>query len=90
MFSAKIDANPETTQEALLLHLKKAGEMTVAQLSALLGVTEMAVRRHLSHLQSKGLGRITTRQAGARQAQLSLSPGGTSRFALSYWFPQFG
>jgi DeoR family transcriptional regulator, suf operon transcriptional repressor len=55
MLSAKLDAKPESTQEALLLHLKKQGEMTVAQLSSLLKITEMAVRRHLSHLQSKGL-----------------------------------
>ena len=55
MLSAKLDAQPETTQEALLLHLKRQGEMTVAQLSALLKITEMAVRRHLAHLQSKNL-----------------------------------
>src|ERR1700722_14166151 len=55
MLGAKLDAGPETTQEALLLHLKSEGEMTVAQLSAALKITEMAVRRHLAHLQSKSL-----------------------------------
>ncbi len=55
MISPKLDSVPHSTQEALLLHLKKQGEMTVAQLSHLLGITEMAVRRHLTHLQSEHL-----------------------------------
>jgi len=55
MLSPQLSATPQNTQEALLWHLKKQGEMTVAQLSILLGVTEMAVRRHLTHLQSSGL-----------------------------------
>lgn len=55
MLSSQLGSVPHNTQEALLLHLKKAGELTVAQLSQLLGITEMAVRRHLSHLQSEDL-----------------------------------
>jgi len=55
MLSPQLNTNPHNTQEALLLHLKKQGEMTVAKLSALLGITEMAVRRHLTHLQGEGL-----------------------------------
>ena len=46
---------PEKTQEALLLYLKRDGEMTVSQLVELLGVTAMAVRRHLAALQKDGL-----------------------------------
>jgi predicted ArsR family transcriptional regulator len=46
---------PEKTQEALLLYLKRDGEMTVSQLCELLGVTSMAVRRHLTALQKDGL-----------------------------------
>jgi predicted ArsR family transcriptional regulator len=46
---------PEKTQEALLLYLKRDGEMTVSQLCQLLGVTSMAVRRHLTALQKDGL-----------------------------------
>jgi predicted ArsR family transcriptional regulator len=54
MLSPQFEASSHNTQEALLLHLKKQGELTVAQLSTLLDITEMAVRRHLAHLQSKG------------------------------------
>jgi predicted ArsR family transcriptional regulator len=46
---------PEKTQEALLLYLKRDGEMAVSQLCELLGVTSMAVRRHLTALQKDGL-----------------------------------
>ncbi len=55
MLSTHLETEPHNTQEALLLHLKRRGEMTVAQLSNVLGITEMAVRRHLSHLQSEHL-----------------------------------
>jgi len=43
------------TQDAVVLHLKRAGEMTVSQLCAALGITSMAVRRHLSGLKRQGL-----------------------------------
>jgi len=46
---------PEKTHEALLLHLKRQGEMTVAELCDALGITSMAVRRHLTGLQNEGL-----------------------------------
>lgn len=46
---------PERTHEAILLHLKRQGEMTVAGLCAALGITSMAVRRHLAGLQNDGL-----------------------------------
>ena len=52
MLNAILNKNPQNTQEALLWHLKRNGEMTVARLSAALDITEMAVRRHLVHLQS--------------------------------------
>jgi predicted ArsR family transcriptional regulator len=55
MLVSKLGHTPEKTQEVLLLHLKRNGEMTVAELCGLLGVTEMAVRRHLSSLQAEGL-----------------------------------
>lgn len=46
---------PEKTQEALVLYLRRDGEMTVSQLVELLNVTSMAVRRHLAALQKEGL-----------------------------------
>jgi predicted ArsR family transcriptional regulator len=55
MLVSKVGQIPEKTQEVLLLHLKRNGEMTVAQLCGLLGITEMAVRRHLASLQHEGL-----------------------------------
>jgi predicted ArsR family transcriptional regulator len=55
MVVSRLGHTPEKTQEVLLLHLKRNGEMTVAELCGLLGVTEMAVRRHLASLQAEGL-----------------------------------
>jgi predicted ArsR family transcriptional regulator len=55
MLQPKLSQAPEKTQEVLLLQLKKNGEMTVSELCAALGITEMAVRRHLSSLQADGL-----------------------------------
>jgi predicted ArsR family transcriptional regulator len=55
MLSSQLKATPQNTQEALLWLLKKRGELTVAQLSESLNITEMAVRRHLAHLQSTEL-----------------------------------
>jgi predicted ArsR family transcriptional regulator len=90
MLSAQLNTNPQNTQEALLWHLKKQGEMTVAQLSALLHVTEMAVRRHLTHLQGSGLveSRLVKQNRGrpnyfyrlGKQAN-TLFPSGTENFA---------
>lgn len=88
--SSKLSANPQSTQEALLWHLKRHGEMTVAKLSELLNVTEMAVRRHLTHLQSNGLveSRLVKQTRGrpnyfyrlGKQAS-ALFPSGTSNLA---------
>ena len=46
---------PEKTQDALLLYLQRRGELSVSDLCELLGITSMAVRRHLAHLQAEGL-----------------------------------
>ncbi|HEY9712309.1 MAG TPA: MarR family transcriptional regulator [Chroococcales cyanobacterium] len=55
MITQTLGDNPESTQEAVLLHIKRAGELTVAALCKELGITSMAVRRHLSALQQEGL-----------------------------------
>jgi predicted ArsR family transcriptional regulator len=47
--------NPENTHQAVLVHLKSHNEMSVGELCDKLGVTSMAVRRHLSGLQRDGL-----------------------------------
>ncbi len=55
MITQPLSEQPERTQEAVLLYLKRDGEMTVGALCDLLGVTSMAVRRHLAALQKEGL-----------------------------------
>lgn len=55
MISGKLNNVPESTHEAILLHLKRHGKMTVADLCKVLGITSMAVRRHLGALQQEGL-----------------------------------
>ncbi len=77
---------PENTHEALLLHLKRRGEMSVTDLCDLLGVTAMAVRRHLSALQQEklvasrtvrqGRGRPTYRYHLTDEANSRLFPSG--------------
>jgi predicted ArsR family transcriptional regulator len=46
---------PKTTRQAILLHLKRHGEMSIAQLCSALKITAMAVHRHLSALKAEGL-----------------------------------
>jgi len=55
MITQTIGETPEKTQDAVLLYLKRQGELTVSDLCTLLGITSMAVRRHLAHLQKEGL-----------------------------------
>ncbi|MGH2509664.1 MAG: ArsR family transcriptional regulator, partial [Ktedonobacteraceae bacterium] len=55
MITQSLGENPESTHQAVLLHIKRAGEMTVSALCSELGITSMAVRRHLSALQQEGL-----------------------------------
>jgi predicted ArsR family transcriptional regulator len=54
MFTPPLSEMPEKTQEAVLLYLKRQGEMTVGDLCQVLGITSMAVRRHLAGLQKDG------------------------------------
>lgn len=55
MVTRPIDESNEKTHDILLMHLKRQGEMTVGQLCDALGITSMAVRRHLVGLQKEGL-----------------------------------
>jgi predicted ArsR family transcriptional regulator len=83
--------SPEKTHEAVLLHLKRSGEMTVAELCEVLSITSMAVRRHLIGLQKEGLvdskivrqsrGRPTYRY-GLTEKAASLFPSGFQTLAV--------
>lgn len=55
MLTPPLNESPENTHQAVLFYLKRRNEMTVADLCEALGVTSMAVRRHLSGLQKDGL-----------------------------------
>jgi predicted ArsR family transcriptional regulator len=94
MLSSKINQIPEKTQEALLLHLKKTGEMTVSELCDVLGITAMAVRRHLGSLQKDGLveskivkqsrGRPNYHYSLTDMAKKSLFPSGFQNLASDF------
>ena len=55
MVTQPLSENPENTHQAVLHHLRGNNEMTVADLCDVLGITSMAVRRHLAGLQKEGL-----------------------------------
>jgi predicted ArsR family transcriptional regulator len=55
MVTQPLTESPENTHQAVLYHLRRRNEMTVAELCDVLEVTSMAVRRHLSSLQKDGL-----------------------------------
>lgn len=54
----------QPTRRKILLALKKAGGMTAGELSDLLGMTSMGVRRHLGTLERDGLVTYDTQQRG--------------------------
>lgn len=91
MITQPLGDAPERTQEALILHLKKNGEMTVAELCSILGITSMAVRRHLTALAKDGLvlsrlerqtrGRPTYKYRLSDKAESSLFPSGFQALA---------
>ncbi|HEY9731837.1 MAG TPA: MarR family transcriptional regulator [Drouetiella sp.] len=55
MRTQQLGENPERTQEAVLMYIKRTGEVTVADLCKELNITSMAVRRHIAGLQKDGL-----------------------------------
>lgn len=54
----------QPTRRKILLALKKTGGMTAGELSELLGMTSMGVRRHLNTLERDGLVSYDTQQRG--------------------------
>ncbi|MBU6452040.1 MAG: ArsR family transcriptional regulator [Cyanobacteria bacterium REEB67] len=91
MITQPIGDAPDKTQDVLLLYLKRQGELTVSDLCTMLGITSMAVRRHLAHLQKEGLvesrmirqvrGRPTYHYKLAAKAE-ALFPSGGSTLAV--------
>ncbi|CAN5358309.1 transcriptional regulator [soil metagenome] len=55
MRTQQLGDNPERTQEAVLMYIKRMGEVTVADLCKELSITSMAVRRHIAGLQKDAL-----------------------------------
>ncbi len=55
MVTKPLSTQPESTHDAVLLHLRQQNELTVSELCDKLGITSMAVRRHLAGLQKDGL-----------------------------------
>lgn len=82
MINQTLKEIPENTHQAVLFYLKKRNEMTVADLCEVLGVTSMAVRRHLSGLQKDGLVecRLVRQTRGRPTYRYRLSPKAESLF----------
>src|SRR4029450_4558701 len=79
-------AESAPTRRAVLDLLKRNGEQTAAQLGAALGVSGVAVRRHLEVLEHVGLVQQTTRPQGrGRPAYVyALTEGGHDLFPRNY------
>lgn len=86
MITQSLNEQPERTQEAVLLHLKRSGEMTVADLCKELGITSMAIRRHLSGLQKEGLvdSRLVRQSRGRPTYYYKLSDKAESLFPTGF------
>lgn len=86
MITHQLNQNPDSTQDAVLLYLKKEGEMTVQALCDVLGITAMAVRRHLQVLQNDGLveSRIVRQSRGRPTYKYKLSNKAESLFPSGF------
>jgi len=75
-----------STKDKILTLLKKEAQLTVSELSSLLGITEMAVRKHLNTIERDGLLRISeVRQPMGRPLQVySLSSKAQEAFPNNY------
>ncbi|MCA9803950.1 MAG: ArsR family transcriptional regulator, partial [Cyanobacteria bacterium HKST-UBA02] len=86
MITHQLDEKPDSTQDAILLYLKKQGEMGVSELCEVLGITAMAVRRHLTALASEGLidSRIVRQSRGRPSYRYKLSEKAESLFPSGF------
>jgi len=75
-----------STKDKILTLLKKEAQLTVNELASLLGITEMAVRKHLNTIERDGLLRISeVRQPMGRPLQVySLSSKAQEAFPNNY------
>ncbi|WP_349774177.1 helix-turn-helix transcriptional regulator [Halalkalibacter oceani] len=75
-----------SSRQIILTMLKRNQEQTVADLAAELGVTEMAVRRHLQGLEKEGLiqARIERQAMGRPTNKYSLTKAGDECFPRNY------
>jgi len=82
MVNPPLNESPENTHQAVLFYLKRRSEMTVADLCEVLGITSMAVRRHLSGLQKDGLveARLVRQTRGRPSYKYRLTPKAESLF----------
>lgn len=86
MISQPLSDTPERTQEAVLLYLKRRGEMAVSELCDVLGITSMAVRRHLFALKKEGLieSRVVRQSRGRPTYRYKLSEKAESLFPTGF------
>jgi predicted ArsR family transcriptional regulator len=82
MVTQPLSETPENTHQAVLYHLRRTKEMTVAELCDVLEITSMAVRRHLSALQKDGLVdcRLVRQQRGRPTYRYKLTAKAESMF----------
>ncbi|MBZ0188564.1 MAG: ArsR family transcriptional regulator [Candidatus Obscuribacterales bacterium] len=86
MITHPLDKTPDSTQDAILLYLKKQGEMGVNELCDLVGITAMAIRRHLAALSSAGFveSRIVRQSRGRPSYRYRLSDKAESLFPSGF------
>ncbi len=81
-----MNAKSSSTREEILTMLKKQNQLTVSEIANQLGVTEMAIRRHLNTLERDNLVETTlVRQAMGRPLnKYKLSKAGQESFPRNY------
>lgn len=86
MITHRLSEEPGSTQDSILHLLKKEGELSVSDLCEHLGITAMAVRRHLATLQKDGLvdSKIVRQSRGRPSYRYNLSQKGDSLFPAGY------
>ncbi len=75
-----------STKREILLSLKRQGEVDLQALARTLGISKMAVYRHVKGLEEAGLVERTTKRAGVGRPRLSLklAPGASALFPKAY------
>lgn len=86
MITHRMGDEPGSTQDVILLNLKRQGEMSVNDLCRALGITAMAVRRHLTVLQNDGFveSEIIRQNRGRPSYRYRLSKKAESLFPSGY------